>query len=97
LEGFAVIKSPYLEAMREKVSTEAYTEGRVEGRIEGRFEGQVSSLRATILELGQQRFRKAATRNQKAKVKALTDLAHLERIRDRLLTATSWTDLLATP
>ena len=27
----------------------------------------------------------------------LTDLAHLERIGDRLLTATSWADLLATP
>jgi hypothetical protein len=54
-------------------------------------------LRATIFELGRQRFRKPATRNQKAKVDALTDVAHLERIRNRLLTATSWTDLLATP
>jgi hypothetical protein len=88
LEGFAVIKSPYLEELREKVRTEA--------RSEGRSEGQVEALRVTILELARQRFRRAATRNQRAKLGALTDLAHLERIRDRLLTAASWTDLLAT-
>lgn len=93
LEGFAVIKSPYLEELRERVRTEA----RAQGLAEGRSEGQAEALRATILELGRQRFRKAATRKQRAKLGALTDLTHLERIRDRLLTAASWTDLLATP
>jgi hypothetical protein len=93
LEGFAVIKSPYLEELREQVRTEAHAEGRAEGRSEG----QVESMRATILELGRQRFRKAASRTQRAKLNALGDLAHLERIRNRLLSAASWTDLLATP
>jgi len=70
---------------------------RIESRAEGRVEGQVEVLQATILKIGRQRFPKAASRTQRAKLTALTDVARLERICDRLLTAKSWTDLLATP
>ena len=48
LEGFDVIKSPYLEELREKVRTLARAEGRAE------------ALREAILRLGRQRFGKAA-------------------------------------
>jgi hypothetical protein len=85
LEGWNLLKSPYLEELREKVRTEARAEGRTE------------ALRKMVLRLGRQRFGKAANRKQKAQLGALTDLAHLERIGDRLLTAASWDDLLATP
>jgi hypothetical protein len=85
LEGWAVIKSEYLEELREAVRTEAKAEGRAE------------ELRAAVLDLGRQRFGKAATRKQKARVQAIADLAHLQRIRNRLLIAPSWDDLLSTP
>jgi hypothetical protein len=85
LEGWNVLKSPYLEELREKV------------RAEGRTEGRAEELRKLVLRLGRQRFGKAANRKQKAQLEALTDLAHLERIGDRLLTAASWADLLSTP
>jgi hypothetical protein len=81
LEGWAVIKSEYLEELREEV--------RAEGRVEG--------LREGVLSLGRQRFGKPASRKQKAQINALTDLAHLKRILASSLTATSWDDLLATP
>ncbi len=84
-----MIKSPYLEELREKV--------RIESRAEGRAEGKAETLQTIILKIGRQRFQKAATRTQKAKLTALTDVAGLERIGDRLLKAKSWIDLLATP
>jgi hypothetical protein len=77
LEGWAVIKSEYLEELREAVRAEAVREG--------------------ILSLGRQRFGKIANRKQKARLNAVTDLAHLKRIHDSLLTAASWDDLLAVP
>jgi hypothetical protein len=85
LEGWAVIKSPYLEELREQVRADARAEGRLE------------ALREAVLRLGRQRFGKAASRKQRAQLEALTDLAHLQRIHDRLLEAGSWSDLLETP
>jgi hypothetical protein len=93
LEGWTMLKSEYLEELREEVRNEA----RAEGRVEGRAEGQAEALRVTIRSLGRQRFGKAASRKQKAQLEAITDPSRLERLRDRLLDATSWADLLATP
>ncbi len=89
LEGFDVVKSPYLEELREKVRTLA--------RAEGKTEGQVETLRETVSQLGRQRFGKAASRKQKTQLNAIADVDRLERIRNRILTAASWDDLLATP
>ena len=57
----------------------------------------LEGLRDTILHIGRQRFGRAPSRKQKADLDAITDAERLERIRDRLLTASSWADLLATP
>ncbi len=75
----------YLEELREAVRAEAYAEGKRE------------ALHYVVLSTGRRRFGKAASRKQKTQLHAITDLAHLERIRDRLLDADSWEDLLATP
>jgi hypothetical protein len=85
LEGWAVIKSDYLEELREEVRAEAREEGRTEG------------LRRDVLRLGRHRFGKAAGRKQKSHLQAVTDVARLERILDRVLVATSWEELLSTP
>ncbi|HKI33077.1 MAG TPA: hypothetical protein VKA46_14595 [Gemmataceae bacterium] len=89
LEGWAVIKSEYLEELREEVRSEARAEGKAEGRME--------TLRQAILRLGRQRFDKVAGRKQKAQLNEMTDVPRLERILDRVLDATSWDELLATP
>jgi hypothetical protein len=81
LEGWDVIKSPYLEELREQV----------------RADGKAEALREMVLRLGERRFGKPASRKQKAQLEALSDPAHLKRIGDRLLDAASWADLLATP
>jgi hypothetical protein len=85
LEGIDVIKSPYLEELREKVRSLA------------RAEGEADALRRAALRLGRQRFGKAAARKQKVQLQAITDTARLERILDKILAAASWDDLLATP
>jgi len=81
LGGWAVIKSDYLEELRDEVRTEA----------------RVESLRETVLRLGRRRFDKPAGRKHKAQLDAISDVARLARIRDRLLDADSWDELLATP
>ncbi len=62
-----------------------------------RDEGRIAALLDTILAIGRQRFGRAPSRKQKADLDAITDAARLERMRHRLLTASSWADLLATP
>jgi len=89
LEGWNVIKSPYLEELREQVRADAEAKGEVVGRLK--------SLRETLLELGRQKLNKLATKKQRSELEAITDLPRLERMRDRLFNATSWTDLLSTP
>jgi hypothetical protein len=84
-----VLKSEYLEELREDVRTEA--------REEGHVEADRARLLRTILVLGGQRFGKAASRTQKAQLEGIDDLNRLERMSDRLLQVTSWSDLLATP
>ncbi|HKI34889.1 MAG TPA: hypothetical protein VKA46_23730 [Gemmataceae bacterium] len=85
LEGWAVIKSDYLEELREEVRTLA------------RAEGEAEALRRAVLRQGRQRFGKAAGRKQKGQLQAVTEVVRLERILDRIMAATSWEDLLATP
>jgi hypothetical protein len=50
VEDWAVIKSPYLEELREKV------------RALARAEGKAEALHEAVLRLGRQRFRKATSR-----------------------------------
>src|SRR5262245_22065918 len=66
-------------------------------RAGGREEGRLEVAQAMILRVGRQHFGKAPTRKQQAQLRAIADLGRLERLGDRLLTATSWTDLLSTP
>jgi hypothetical protein len=70
---------------------------RTAGRRAGMVAGQAKALRQTILHLGRQRFGRPPTRRQYTAATALTNLSRLERISQRLLDATSWADLLATP
>jgi len=64
---------------------------------EVRIAARQQALRETVLDLGPQRFGRSPTRKQRAELDAINDVARLERIRHRLLTAPSWADLLATP
>ncbi|MCI0456310.1 MAG: DUF4351 domain-containing protein [Gemmataceae bacterium] len=77
LEDWNVIKSAYLEELREQV------------RAEG--------ARALVLRLGRKKFGKAPTKQQQQQLAAITDLARLEALAERLLDVTSWADLLAAP
>ena len=53
--------------------------------------------RDAILAIGRQRFGRAPSRKQRADLDAITDPERLGRMRDRLLAAASWADLLTTP
>ncbi len=81
LEGWNVIKSPYLEELREKVRAEGHAEG----------------VRATLLRLGRQKFGKTPTKKQGEQLEAITELARLESLTERLLTVNTWSELLAVP
>ena len=58
--------------------------------------GEMKSLHETILHLGHKRFGQPEEATLAA-LKAITDLERLKRLRERLLEAGSWQELLATP
>src|SRR5262245_47746642 len=66
LEGWTVIKSPFLEELREKVRIEAHAEGRTVGRLE--------EARSVLLRQGRKKFGRPPTKKQQAELNAITDL-----------------------
>jgi hypothetical protein len=62
----------------------------------GRAEGRAEASRTLILNLGMKRFGAAPTHIEQGLL-AITDDRRLERIGNRVMDATDWNDLLATP
>jgi predicted transposase YdaD len=67
-----------------------------EGRAEGRVEGRIEAMQKTLLRLGRQRFRSQPSEDIQAAIQAITDEGRLERMTERLLTVSSWQELLET-
>ena len=57
--------------------------------------GRIKELKDTLLHLGTRRFGTPAA--AVATLESIDDLERLDRMRDRLLDAPDWNDLLATP
>ncbi|HEV3024733.1 MAG TPA: DUF4351 domain-containing protein [Pirellulales bacterium] len=72
-----------------------FDEIRAEGRQEGREEGRAEGGRALVFRLGRQKFGKPPTKKQQKSLEAVTELARLEDLAERLLYVDSWSDLLA--
>ena len=64
------------------------------GREEGREEGRVQATRELLRRLGEKRFGPPPAAVQAA-LAAITDVAQLERLSERLLDVESWEELLA--
>ena len=73
--------------------TKGRTEGLTEGLAKGRTEGLLEEARAILLQLGVRKFQ---TTDDEARlhIEALTDLARLEQLTYRVLTANNWSELL---
>jgi hypothetical protein len=82
---------PGIRSMRDSLTYQAILE---EGRAEGRAEGRVDEARELLLELGTGRFGPPDARTQ-ATLSAIGDRARLHALAARLLTASSWSELLA--
>ncbi len=78
------------------ILAEGRTEGRIEGRTEGRIEGRIEALQKTLLRLGRQQFHNPPSEAVQAAIQAIQDEGRLERMTDRLLTVSSWQELLET-
>lgn len=70
--------------------------GEERGVALGEARGVLQAERATVLRIGAKRFGPAPASAQSA-IESITESARLERIADRLLEATNWDDLIATP
>jgi predicted transposase YdaD len=83
-----------LKEGREEGREEGRKEGRKEGIKMGQRQGQLTEAQKLLFRQGRIRFGRLdkATR---AAIEAIADLERLERLSVRLLTATSWADLLA--
>ncbi len=82
---------PGIRSLRDSLTYQAILE---EGREEGREEGQLQGERRALLRVGTARLGPPddATRSQ---VEAVTDIDSLDRLTDRVLTVSSWGELLA--
>jgi hypothetical protein len=65
-----------------------------EGREVGLREGEIKGARKLLIRMGRIRFGRLP-RTTRATIEAIDDLDRLERLADRILTATSWDELLA--
>jgi hypothetical protein len=92
LKGWNMTESPFIN----EFIALGRAEGRVEGRAEGEAKSRVEEARSVILQFGAKRFGPATAEIESA-VLSLGDYERLKRIRDRLLDAADWSDLLATP
>jgi predicted transposase YdaD len=61
---------------------------------EGRTEGRAQEARAMILRQGRKKFGRGPTKKHQADLDAITDLARLEALGERLLEVSSWGELL---
>ena len=75
--------------MKESVTYQAIVE-------EGKIEGKIEARQEDLLRLGRRRFGSPSKAAQSA-LNQITDLDRLDRFIDRLLDASSWEELLATP
>ena len=85
--------STYQAILREGMA-EGMARGRTEGRVEGRTEGSVEEARKLLLLLGAKRWGAPDARSRAA-IEAITDLARLEQLTERLLDVSGWDELLA--
>ena len=60
---------------------------------EGVVRGRVEAMRSTLLRLGRQRFG-PPTESAQSAIQAIDNLEKLEQLTERLLTASSWQELL---
>ena len=89
-----------LQIMRESstyqaILAEGRDEGRKEGRKEGRNEGRIETFQKMILRQGEIRFGPPDAATQQA-VTSITNADRLERMSERVVTAATWEEVLAT-
>ncbi len=70
------------------------TEGWQEGLELGQRNGRIAEAREVLFRLGRIRFGRLVKATRE-KIEVIDDLSRLEQLSERLLTATSWADLLA--
>ena len=59
-------------------------------------EGRIEALKQTLLRQGRQQFRTPPNENVQTAVQAIDDEGRLERMTERLLSVSSWQQLLET-
>lgn len=83
-----------LHGMKESATYQMIREeGHQEGRVEGRLEGELREARRMLLLFGCERFGPAAPEII-ARIESIDDLDQIHGLTPRLLTASSWADLL---
>jgi predicted transposase YdaD len=75
---------------------EGREEGWKEGLETGERKGEIKGARKLLFHLGRARLGRL-DKTTRAAIEAIDDLERLERLSERLLTATSWADLLSEP
>lgn len=89
-----------VRAMKESVTYQAIVEegvqkGEREGVRKGVQIGKVQEVRQVLLRIGGKRFQSPPNPEQLQELEAMTDIAHLENLAERVLDVHNWSELLA--
>jgi predicted transposase YdaD len=90
LQGVRAMKE---SATYQAIIAEGEAKGRAEGRVEGRVEGRAEEARRFLLLLGRKHLGEPDQQAQ-AQLAAITGVAQLERLGQRLLDVATWQELL---
>jgi predicted transposase YdaD len=82
------------QAILQRGEERGRAQGRVEGRAEGAKEARVEEAAKLLLRQGSKKFG-VPSESQHTALRAITDLAHLEALVDRILDVSTWDELLA--
>jgi predicted transposase YdaD len=87
-------ESSFYQLILKEGREEGREKGREEGRIEGQKVGQIAEAQKLLVRLGRMRFGRLdkATRTR---IESIHDLERLERLSERLFTASNWDEFLA--
>ncbi len=78
------------------VYQDIFAKGEARGRLEGEAKGRVEHARAAILRVGSSKLGEA-NEAVREKLRSISDVDQLDTLLDRILSVSSWDDLLNTP
>lgn len=88
-------ESTTYQAILKEGEAKGIAKGEVKGEVKGVAKGRAVEARQLLLRLGSKRFQGPPNEEQARRLEALSDVEQIEKLAERILDVTTWTELLA--